>query len=187
METGISLARVQGHAYLEVYGHPAGGAGSATSALFVSTDDGATWSNQGEPCPQTGGGAAGNEVDSTAMAAGGGWLVLVCTPRGSDSSFVISSGDLGADFHTGLHTLSNAGNLPIAVAPHAVLVVTTDGMYRSTDVGDTWHQVDVARLGSARWLGFESLTDARVVDDLGTTIWTTHDAGATWKPYTFPN
>jgi hypothetical protein len=47
--------------------------------------------------------------------------------------------------------------------------------------------VDVARLGSARWLGFESLTDARVVDDLGTTIWTTHDAGATWKPYTFPN
>ncbi|HLY33573.1 MAG TPA: hypothetical protein VKQ07_03505 [Jatrophihabitantaceae bacterium] len=187
MDSGVSLVRVSGAAYLAVYGHPAGGAGSATSALFISTDDGMSWTNHGEPCPQTGGGAAGNEVDTTAIAAGGGWLVAVCTPRGGANSFVISSGNGGADWHTGTNTLTGAGNLPIAVAPHAVLVVTTDGLYRSTDVGDTWQKVDVPRLGSARWLGFESLTDGRVVNDLGDTIWTTRDAGATWKAFTFPS
>lgn len=185
MQSGVTLVRVQGAAYLAVYGHVAGGAQNATSDLFVSTDDGVSWTDRGEPCPQTGGGAAGSEVDSTAIASGGGTLAALCTPRGGSVSHVITSANHGATFTTGAGELPGAG-APLAVSGRVILVDCPSGLVRSTDGGATWNPVVLPGLAGARWLGFESLTDARVVSGDGSTVWTTHDAGAHWTPTTFP-
>jgi hypothetical protein len=182
MTTRADLIRVKGTSYLNVYGNPAGGAGQATSRMFVSTDGGATWVNKGEPCVIGGGGV---EFDSTAIASGGGVLVALCTPRGSERSYVLSSTDGGYSWRRGQGVDASAGG-PLAVSGDTILLDATDGLYRSTDAGNTWQRVNEPDLGRARWLGFESETDARVVNTAGDTIWTTHDAGGTWTPTPFP-
>ncbi|MDT4938162.1 MAG: Sortilin, neurotensin receptor 3 [Pseudonocardiales bacterium] len=179
MATGAVLVRVAGSSYLDVFGHVSGGASNATSVFFISNDGGATWVDKGEPCPQTGGGTAGNEVDSTRIAAGGSSLAMICTPRGSTTSFAIVSSDGGMAYRRGAGLLAGAGQL--AVSGPTLLAGTTTGLYRSTDSGDTWHQVDVPGLGSPRWLGFETPAEGRVVSADGSTIWTTRDAGAHWS------
>jgi photosystem II stability/assembly factor-like uncharacterized protein len=54
-------------------------------------------------------------------------------------------------------------------------------MARSTDGGLTWQKVtDVT--GRISWVGFESQQVGRALSADGTTIWTTRDGGATWRP-----
>lgn len=186
MVSGATLVRVAGSAYLDVYGHIAGGAQNATSTLFISHDAGATWTNKGEPCPQTGGGAAGAEVDSTAIAAGGGSFAVLCTPRGTTTGIVYLSSDAGGSYRKAQSDVADTATGPIAVTGHTLLLSAADDLFRSTNQGDTWTGAHQPAFGGARWLGFESLNDARMVSHDGSTIWTTHDAGAHWSPTTFP-
>jgi len=183
MTTGAQLVRGGHDAYLLVTGHPAGGAQNATSTLFVSTDDGATWSDRGEPCPQAGG--PNGEVDSVAVAAGGNDRVSVlCVARMSPQPrFVAVSSDAGRHF-TRRSPVSGVGAGMLAGDPSTVLLVVGPGLHRSADGGLSWQTLP-EQLAAVTWVGFESTTDGRIISDAGRTIWTTHDAGAHWTPFTF--
>jgi photosystem II stability/assembly factor-like uncharacterized protein len=186
---GVRLVRAGSDVYLLTMGHVAGGAQSATSVLFTSADDGATWSARGEPCPQgANDGASNGERDSVAVAAAGdGSAVALCTPRGgTDSSFVAVSTDHGATFHG---TAGDLGSIPggvVAAASARTLLVMGDVLYRSSDGGASWRRVQHDSIGplTASWFGFESPTQGRVVEG-GTIIWTTRDGGLTWSSVRF--
>jgi photosystem II stability/assembly factor-like uncharacterized protein len=188
MTTGAQLVRGGNHdAYVLVTGHTAGGAANATSTLYVSTDDGATWSDRGEPCPQAGG--PSGEVDSDGVAAGGDDRVSVlCVARmAPQPRFVANSSDHGAHV-TKSSAVPGEGAGLLAGDPATVLLVgATSGAgatYRSIDGGRSWQAVDGVR-GSVSWIGFESRTVGRIIGDNGRTIWATNDAGAHWTPFTF--
>jgi photosystem II stability/assembly factor-like uncharacterized protein len=189
MSVGVSLARSGGHAFLEVFGHTAGGAQDATSALYTSADGGASWTNRGEPCPQVGG-KVSDEVDSTALAtASDGSVTLVCTGRGDQyPQFTMTSIDGGATFRTPNRAALGASPISaLGAASASVLIISSDDMYRSTDGGKSWQRLGAngnSDPGQVSWIGFESSTVGRAID--GRTIWTTRDAGLTWTPYTFP-
>ncbi|MCU1658838.1 MAG: hypothetical protein JWO57_3494 [Pseudonocardiales bacterium] len=181
MSVGVTLSRTGSRAFVEVYGHPAGGAQDARSTLFVSTDDGASWTNRGEPCPRD----VGGEVDSTALAsAADGSVTLLCTPRGSQGAqYTITSTDGGATF--GAPDRRALGAAPVSAfgaASASVLIASSDSTYRSTDGGQTWRRVG-SLPGIVTWIGFESATVGRATD--GRTVWTTRDAGLDWSAYTF--
>jgi hypothetical protein len=185
-DAGLGLAGVQlsrgGHdAYLLLTRNPAGGAGSATSTLLASTDNGATWRSLGEPCPQ-----AGQEVDSTAVAAGGGDRVSVlCMTRQAPNRYTVATSS-----DAGLRFTPRPGRVPAAIAPglltgdpDTVLVAAGSGLARSVDGGRSWRTVpDVT--GRVTFVGFESGRVGRAVTDDGV-IWTTHDAGKTWTAVRF--
>jgi hypothetical protein len=191
MSSGVGLARIGSWAFLAVFGHTSGGAQQATSVLWASRDDGAHWSNRGEPCPQN---LAGyGEVDTTGLAAGeDGSVTVLCTPRqaGAGSQFTMTSTDSGHNFARGnVHALGRASATAVAAASaKTVLVSLADGTYRSTDGGKQFVRLGTGGTpapGPSRWLGFEDPRDARAVSADGRTIWTTHDAGATWSAVTF--
>jgi hypothetical protein len=183
MSPGVALSRIGSDAYLAVFGHTAGGAGSATTALWVSRDDGATWTDRGEPCRQEP--VQGGEVDSSAVAtAVDGSVSVLCVPRTAADHQAISTatGPDKAFRQSGLQALGPATAL--AAASQRVLLVASDRLYRSTDAGASFTAVpDVS--GPPRWLGFESATLGRALSDDGRTIWTTRDAGASWSAYAF--
>jgi photosystem II stability/assembly factor-like uncharacterized protein len=190
---GLSLTRTGNRAFVDIYGHVAGGAGNATSVLYSSVDNGASWTRRGEPCPQVGGGAAGNEVDSTALAsAADGSVTVLCTPRGGALApqFTSTSTDAGATFHPGaIGALGSAPVTAIGAASGSVLIVADGDTYRSTDSGASFARLAAnggSTPGDAIWFGFETDTVGRAVSAGGSTIWTTRDAGLTWSKFTFP-
>jgi hypothetical protein len=191
MNSGVSLARTGSRAFIDIYGHTAGGAQNATSVLYSSTNDGATWTRRGEPCPQIGTGAAGNEVDSTAMtSAADGSVTLLCTPRGgSDPQFTTTSTDAGATFHHGkTDALGSAPVSALGAGSSAVLVVANGDTFRSSDSGQRFTRAGAnggTTPGDAKWFGFESTTVGRAVSEGGRAVWTTRDGGKTWTSYTF--
>ncbi|MDT4921692.1 MAG: hypothetical protein QOI15_2594 [Pseudonocardiales bacterium] len=176
--TTAVLARGDANAYLLLERNTAGG-GDARSTLYRSADDGHTWVSSGEPCPQL-----TNEDDSIAIAAGGGGRATVlCQDRGSGrGAFVITSDDAGATFTRRGAALDSGAVSLIAGDPNTVLVAAgARGLARSTDGWATWRWVsDVS--GEIGFVGFESETVGRAVSADGTTIWTTRDGGATWRP-----
>lgn len=192
MTTGVTLARTGRAAFVMVYGHPAGGAQHATSTLYTSTDDGSSWTDRGEPCPQVGGGSAGSEVDGAAMAsAPDGSVTVLCTPRGSGNSFIITSMNGGSNFQRADARLGAQGAQLIAAASARVVFVMADVLMQTRDGGQTWHRVQEFGVGplGATWIGFESATTGRLigfdVNGPSGTIWTTRDAGLTWSRHTF--
>jgi photosystem II stability/assembly factor-like uncharacterized protein len=172
---GFAFDRQGADVYLLSLGSPAGGTDSARSTLFRSIDDGATWQQLKEPCPQV-----GREVDSTAIGAGAaGRASVICYVRGTDRWFAATSTDNGASFTRG-------GDLPIGTVdgitgdPATVLAVRgRQGLRVSHDRGRTWHRIDEP-FGPVTFAGFESTTVGRVIANGGRTIWTTYDAGRTW-------
>jgi photosystem II stability/assembly factor-like uncharacterized protein len=191
MNSGVSLARTGGSAFMEIYGHVSGGAQNATSVLYTSTDDGATWTRRGEPCPQIGGGSAGSEVDSTAMtSAADGSVTLMCSPRGGNATqFTTTSVDAGKTFRPGgIHALGSAPVSALGAASSSVLLVADGDTFRSTDGGGSFSRLAAhsgSSPGDAAWIGFESSTAGRAISADGSTIWTTQDAGLTWKAHSF--
>jgi hypothetical protein len=188
MSVGVSLARTRSDAFLEVFGHVAGGAQEAHSVLFTSTDDGASWTNRGEPCPQVGG-TISAEVDSTAVTtAADGSATILCTGRGDqEPQFTMTSTDGGRSFARGdLHGLGAAPVSALGAASATTLLVMAADVFRSTDGGHSWQRLQAnagSAPGLASWIGFESPTVGRATD--GRTIWTTRDAGLTWTAYAF--
>ena len=175
---GVQLSRGSGGgAYLLVTGNPAGGA-DARSTLYRSTDNGESWTNVGEPCPQ-----GPREVDSSSVAGSpDGRVSVLCTVRDvGGRSFVAVSTDAGTNFNARSGTIPSTTNGLLTGDPDTVLVAGGVGMARSTDGGATWQTVaDVP--GEVGWVGFESQTVGRAVSADGSTIWTTRDGGATWHP-----
>jgi photosystem II stability/assembly factor-like uncharacterized protein len=192
MSPGVSLARSGNLVALAVYGHTSGGAASAPTTLWVSKDDGKRWSNRGEPCPQPLSGHG--ELDTTLLAAGqDGSVTVLCTPRqaGAGSQFTLTSTDSGRSFNHWNEPLKGplrraSATALAAASAKTILVSLSDGTYRSTDGGRSYVRLEGSSApGSVDWLGFENSHDARAVSADGRTIWTTHDAGATWSSYTF--
>lgn len=189
MSPGVTLTRTGSYAYLAVYGHTSGGASNATTALWVSSDDGATWTDRGEPCPQQGG-----EVDSAFLStAPDGTVGVICTPRqaGVNWQFAMTSPAGGTGFTTlNRDAFGNGSVTAFAVASARVLLVSgADGTYRSADGGRTFQRLGAnsgSDPGALRWLGFASPTVGHGLSQDGRTVWTTTDAGVTWTPARLP-
>lgn len=175
MTSGAELARAGSYSYLVVFGHTAGGAQHATSALWVSSDNGAHWTNRGESCPQVSG-----EVDTTRITtAADGSITALCTPRQQSQGwqFVTTSPAGGMHFTPGAEKALGAAQVSaLAAASANTVLVSSDLTYRSTDGGRHFAKTAV---GPASWLGFESTTVGRAVTG-DRTVWTTRDAGQTW-------
>jgi photosystem II stability/assembly factor-like uncharacterized protein len=188
---GVVLGRTGDAAFLEIVQNPAGGAESEQPTLLTSTDDGHTWTDRGNPCPQNAGPTG--EVDANLMAtAADGSVTLLCTPRLAGSSsrpFTVTSTDGGVAFQPGgRQALGSAPISALGAASASVLLVSSDDTYRSTDGGQTWARLG-ANAGSSpgvvSWFGFESTTVGRAISSDGRTVWTTLDAGKTWSKHTF--
>lgn len=194
--TGVALSRTGQTAALAVFANQAGGAEHETTKVYVSSNDGQSWTDRGEPCPQVGGGAGGNEVDSTALTtAEDGSITVLCTPRGAQSgaAFTSTAASGTATFqpgNSGAFTRVGAGNVSAIGAATARIIVAADagGAYRSVDGGMSYSRLadGSATPVGAQWIGFESATAGRALSEDGATIWTTRDAGLTWTRYTFP-
>jgi photosystem II stability/assembly factor-like uncharacterized protein len=175
----VALSRSGSMAVLTVFGHTAGGAGSAYSQLYISQDDGRSWTPRTDPCARL----AGTEFDAAAVTAALDLsIAVICQQRDATSIDVpLVSTDRGASFRAG----RALGDIPslIAAASSSVIVVGDVGLYRTTDSGRSWR----AELSDQqfRWLGFESDTVGHAVSEGGETFWTTTDAGATWTAVTF--
>lgn len=176
----VVLSRGGADAYLLLTRNPAAGAGSATSTLYRSTDDGVHWIADGEPCPQTGG-----EVDSYTVAAGShGAVSVLCAARTDQTHLRVAvSTDDGATFSNAGPPIPSTPSL-LSGDPATVLVAAGDGLALSRDGGKTWHVVTEVS-DQIGFVGFESTSVGRAVSADGKTIWTTRDAGQSWTPTTF--
>jgi photosystem II stability/assembly factor-like uncharacterized protein len=194
-DTGVSLARTGSRAFVMVYGHVAGGAPSAHSTLYSSTDGGATWTKRGEPCPQS----LAPEVDATALTtADDGSVAVLCTARSGGASVFATSTDGAATFRSG-KPLSSITRLVGAASASVVFVATEQGttgisasqLVRSADGGLSWNYVTPPVRSSGKqpgvgYLGFENATTGRWVPYSDPSqVWTTSDGGASWTPYRF--
>lgn len=176
---GVQLARDGDHAYLLVLANPAGGAGRATSTLWTSADDGATWRNRGEQCA-----ADGGENDSRALTtASDGTVFLVCRDRTSGRQAIAVSTDDGSRWTTGPASLGAADVTAFGAASASTMLVGTDDTYRSTDGGRRFTRPD--GIGPVAYLGFASDTVAHAIAADGRTIYTSTDAGKTWQGVRF--
>lgn len=192
MSPGVSLTRTGADAYLAVFGHTAGGAQDATTALWVSSDNGATWTNTGERCPQAG--FDTGEVDTTFLStASDGAVGLVCSPRTSGTGWqfvdVYNPGQTVVKIAP-RPTFGNGSVRAFALASQQIVIASlADGTYRSTDGGQTFQRLGAnsgSDPGPLQWLGFASPTVGHGLSQDGRTVWTTTDAGWTWTPARLP-
>jgi photosystem II stability/assembly factor-like uncharacterized protein len=187
MNSGVGLTRTGARAFIAIYGHVAGGASSATSVLFTSADNGASWQNRGEPCRQS----SGQEIDTSQLtSAADGSVTVLCTTRGGQGQqFTETSTDGGITFRPGaLDALGAAPVSAIGAATSSELFVSSDDTYRSVNGGRTWtrqHANGGTGPAELSWFGFESSTAGRAVSADGSVIWTTQDAGLTWTAHSF--
>ena len=187
---GAQLARTGKVLALATLGHWAGGASNAFGALFVSNDDGATWTTRAV-CPSPSG---PGEVDLHGVSMGpDGTMVVLCQARmaGGPASLQLST-DGGASFRSLPQSLGSAPVSLVGAASQSVLFVQSDVLYRSTDGGASWRRVQSGGSGplTASYLGFQTGSIGRVAETApgqtgARTIWTTRDAGQSWVSYTF--
>jgi photosystem II stability/assembly factor-like uncharacterized protein len=191
---GAELVRTGHVLALATYGHPAGGASNAHGALFISTDDGASWRLRTVcPSPAT----TDGEVDLTSLAlAPDGTIAVLCAGRmAGHGGFVQTSTDNGASFATIGSGLGAFQPARVGAASSGVLFVQSDALYReAADTGHNWRRTGPGQgPPSASFIGFQTPTTGRVVqagdpnavDPGSQTIWTTTDSGLTWTKFTF--
>jgi hypothetical protein len=180
--TGVVLARTGSRAYALALGHPAGGAQNARSTLWTSADDGRRWTNRGEPCPQ-----GTHEVDSVALTpAPDGSVTVLCQERSAAGHrFTATSTDGGVHFRSGSRTALGAADVgAIGAASSSRILVSSDDTYLSNDGGRHFTRLSAnggSSPGALGWLGFASATIAHAISVDRRTIWTTTDAGRTWR------
>jgi hypothetical protein len=185
------LVRAGSTVVVRVSGNVAGGAGHATSTLFVSTDNGTNWHTTAEPCPQLSPSGSGSaEVDTRDVSlAPDGTIGVLCIPRqaGTGSVTAMTSSDGGRTF-TALATSPGQGSADhLVVVSRGTVLVSLNGLQRTADNGSHWQRV----LAPVSYLGFETPTVGRALTgdsttDAGSTmVWTTTDGGASWTSYTF--
>jgi photosystem II stability/assembly factor-like uncharacterized protein len=187
--------------YLPLYGHLAGGAGSAHALILSTADAGQTWQQRPDPC----GGTGANEHDAIDMAAApGGFAAVLCAPRsGTGSTFVVTSADGGASWslprlipggtrhYLALIAAASPANLVVGTAvacgqglfPYRLVTSTDGGRHWSTEVTGTT-QISPEWPGPS-FLGFEDAGVGRWISGAHD-IWTTRDAGRRWRELPFP-
>ncbi len=174
-DAGASLSASGNTALLTTTGNPAGGAGSAQSIVFSSTDSGASWSKVGEPCPQ---GSVENDSLAVSVAQDASAAAL-CQPRPSQgSSFLVLAAGAGQPFAQKVVVPGAAPGLVTAL-DRSTVFIGGDRLYRWDGSSIT----AVSGPSKPRFIGFESATVGRVLADNG--LWTTSDGGRTWSPLTY--
>jgi hypothetical protein len=188
MSTGVQLSRTAGVAVLAVFGHPAGGASTATSAVYTSTDNGVTWMPRGEPCQGVGIAGAQAENDTVAVTtAPDDSVSALCQQRTSGSERVVTSTDAGASWRPGGSANLKYATALAATSAHSFVVTDLTDAYYSNDAGASWQRgFHVAGFPTLTLIGFENASTGRVlqtgdVDPPGCYIWTTRDGGANWS------
>jgi len=187
--------------YLPIYGHVAGGAGTAHTVIFRSTDGGNSWQQLADPC----GGTGQNEHDASGLAAAsGGFVAVLCQPRaGTGLTFVLTSADHGSSWspprvvpggtrhHLSLIAAASPGRLVVATGGVTGSGPFTYRLVASADGGRSWPaavtgttQINPLAPGAA-FLGFEDARAGRWVSD-ERDIWTTRDGGLHWLRRAFP-
>jgi hypothetical protein len=158
--------------------------------VFKSTDHGNTWTSCGAPWPQAAfvGALA---VDPNIMSATSGADHLILRATDSVSSPVTSATWRSVDgcttwIQAGAGDPSTPSNSvsQYAVMPgnsNRILAATYQGVYRSTNGGDTWTQVQA---GSAQWIQF----DPKIADGVSAIsafgrLMRSTDKGDTWDPF----
>lgn len=186
--------------YIPLYGHVTGGAGQAYTVIFRSTDGGATWQRDGDPCA----GITAQEHDTSALAAApGGFAAVLCAPRtGTGTAFVRTSADDGSSWGPARPVPGATGHyLDLIAAPSAGhLVLATGG---ATGGGPSSYQLAVSADGGLHWsaavtgtarldprapaadfLGFEDARTGRWLSD-SHHLWATRDGGQRWRVQPF--
>jgi len=185
-----------------LYGSQAGPM-PATADLYRSTDGGAAWARETDPCSARGAALTTQEEDLIALAsAPGGFFAGLCTPHaGTGGDFVVTSADGGGSWQSGGTLPAVEGLGLVAAASPTTLAVSTGPMsgsgpftaelFVSTDGGLHWttaatdHHELVPQAGPSGWLGFETAQVGRWVSG-PRAIWTTHDGGRSWTRMAFP-
>jgi photosystem II stability/assembly factor-like uncharacterized protein len=188
---GAQLSRYGNNAYLLFTGNPAGGAGSAQSALFQSSDNGATWTPRGEPCVQ-----GGSEVDSVGLVAvDDASMVVACQPRQQSAGTrpSVGYGHFAEDTSASSTGLPSAPIDLLGAGSEQNICVDSSALYCSQDSGTTFSKATGADGGPGRvsFIGFEDATDGHAleVDSSGANgavskLWSTTDGGRSWSAST---
>ncbi|HTI36388.1 MAG TPA: hypothetical protein VL484_02420 [Vicinamibacterales bacterium] len=168
-----------------VFASATGRPGSDPPAIFVSHDEGTTWTRlPGDGLPRSVG------TLDIAVAPNSSGRRLYALSRGQSGGGLYRSDDGGSSWTLGTDRLASAGG-HLYVDPHDQNVVYTMGtsVYRSTDGGRTLEAIKGAPGGDdphAMWIDPQNPRRMIVGADQGPTI--SIDGGATWSPwYVVPN
>jgi hypothetical protein len=182
--------------YVIFYGHIAGGAGSAHATIEVSRDRGRTWSARTDPC----GGSGEHEEDTSAVAAAGDYLAVLCVSRsGQGDTFTALSRDAGGTFTAGGPVPVSAAE-QVAVSDEGAIAVGNGGisgggkfdyeLALSGDGGRTWRVAirdrepvaEDLEAGSLQFVGPRNLSWV----GYPYLVWQSSDAGHHWRTSAAP-
>ena len=162
----------------------------ASSTLYLSTDDGATWSHATAPC--TGDFAVGPSASYTALGCASD------PGAGSATKNVYLSTDAGSTFQQTTASPPRGGvSLELAIAQQGDLVVASASgasfLYATFDGGTSWQTVLESTTGGQPWhdLGFTTAQQGVAIEGDATLstppsqLWLTRDGGHFWQPITF--
>jgi photosystem II stability/assembly factor-like uncharacterized protein len=143
---------------------------ATSSALFVSSDSGATW--RAESLPGIGV-PVSISVAGKVVAIAGRNAVAVSV-SGGESWLPTKTPD--ADFSINSVAVDNSGDIWLAARP---------GLFRSTDAGDSWKKVSSLRLADIRTIRFDEENHrVLVTSGLSINIFESADNGRNWNAIT---
>jgi len=179
IQTGtVQLVRAGSSAFISTFDGHAGS--DVARPMYVSTDDGRTWTQRADPCVALG----DRFVTVNIMTAADGSLSVVCWNQ--LRSVIRTSTDDGRTFTPAQAEFDVA--VVVAAASATTFVGDTGTAYVvSTNRGASWQTVIRDSSSGTPSCGFESSTIGRCISHDGSTIWTTRDAGAHWSAVTFPS
>ena len=173
--SGVTLSRTGSAAYLFVSFGSA--ANPQPALLFVSADDGHTWTRHQDACTGLGAWMA-RELTTSAD----GSVSLLCADAADQHQAITTSTDDGAQFAAGpAFQLDGGPSGSLAAASATTFVVSAgNGLYRTTDAGATWKLVLRDPSAGTAQCGFQTGTDAHCTSNDGRTLYASSDAGAHW-------
>jgi photosystem II stability/assembly factor-like uncharacterized protein len=176
-----------GHAYVVGYGNPAGG-GPETAELYRSSNFGATWALENDPCSN---GSPGRPITVAIDSSADGvlWVDCLADEGGGQRGFVVLSTDGGTHFGPA-HSSPPSFALFAAGSAAVLALATSAGLWVSHSGGLTWSEtyscpsVNQSEIGIA-FVGFETPSIAHLI--CGSAIARSTDGGLKWATYTFPS
>jgi hypothetical protein len=185
--SGDAFLQSDGHAYVVGYGNPAGG-GPETAEIYRSSNFGATWTFENDPCSN---GSPGRPITVAIASSGAGVLAVDCLADegGGQRGFVMVSTDGGARFGPSRSAPTAFGVFAIGSAAE-LAEATTAGLSVSHNDGVSWSttypcpSVNQGDNG-IQFVGFETASVAHLI--CGNAIARSTDGGFKWATYTFPS